>query len=267
MECVRLQPCRHGDYSVIAEIVDRLAETPLEAGQVVCLGVRLAGCTAPAWRGLYEFLSSAANRARVSQAEMERAQRYLRCEDGVRHLLGRCLLRQAMRRMGGCMLPSVWPLNAWGKPEAVLADVHFNISHSGNDVWVALCRSGAVGLDVEDTSPTAEDVSPWLHPAESESLSDHGDLHDRRCLWARKEAVIKAVGMGLSLPLSDFRVAVDARPADWLLQAPSAFPAPWSTFDIPIPGDVSAAVAVMGKDVALSWRLTCLQWEASGELP
>jgi 4'-phosphopantetheinyl transferase len=268
MECVSFEHCRDGDYSVIAGSVERLAETPLDAGQVVCLGLRLAGFSAAAWRGLHGFLGSATNGVgvRISQAETDRAHRYLRCEDGVRHLLGRGLLRQAMERLGGHLLPAVWPLNAWGKPEAVLADVHFNISHSGNDVWIALSRSGAVGLDVEDTSPAVEDLSSWLHPAETESLRDCGDLHGRRRLWARKEAVIKAVGMGLSLPLSDFRVAVDARSADWLLQAPSAFPAPWSTYDIPAPGEVAAAVAVRGKDVALSWRLACLQWDGAGEL-
>lgn len=257
MEWVSVASCRHGDFSVMAGMMDRLADVPLDAGAVVCLGLRLDGFPSAAWRGACEFLASD---PWASRDERERAERYLRCEDAVRHLLGRGLLRRAAARWAGSA-PAAWPVNAWGKPEA-WGGVHFSISHAGGDVWLACCRAGAVGIDVEDATPAAADLAPWLHPAESAGLSGQGDPLDRRRLWARKEALVKAVGMGLSLPLRDFRVATDGRPADWLLQAPAAFPAPWSTFDIPVPGEVAAALAVRSRDVALAWRLECLRWEA-----
>lgn len=242
----------------MAGMMERLADVPLDAGAVVCLGLRLDDFPSAAWRGACEFLASA---PWVSRDERERARRYLRCEDAARHLLGRCLLRHALGRWGQRALPVAWPVNAWGKPEA-WGGVHFSISHAGGHVWLACCRAGDVGIDVEDATPAAEDLTPWLHPEESASLSGQGDPASRRRLWARKEALVKAVGMGLSLPLRDFRVAVDPRPADWLLQAPAAFPAPWSSFDIPVPGEVAAALAVRSRGVTPSWRLGCLRWQA-----
>ncbi len=256
LQCVSVATCRAGGLHVMAEMMDRLADAPPQAGAVACLGFRLDGFAAAAWEEAYRFLAASA-----APEELERAGRYLRREDGVRHLLGRALLRRALGNWSGRTPPSVWPANAWGKP-AAWAGVHFNISHAGGDVWLAFCRSGEVGIDVEDAVPAREDLAPWLHPAERAGPPGLGDPLARRRLWARKEALVKATGLGLSLPLGDFRVAADRRPADWLLQAPPAFPGPWSTFDVPAPGASAIAVAVGSRDVALSWRLACLRWEA-----
>lgn len=261
MKAVSVASCRHGEYAVIATAMERLTEVPPESGAVICLGLRLEDFPAEAWAGLYEFLRSPAGSVWLSDEELERARRFLHCADGVRHLLGRNLLRRALGRWSGRALPAAWPLNAWGKPEP-WADMHFSISHAGGDVWLAVSRAGAVGIDVEDAIPAAEDLLTWLHPAETACNRDLADPGGLRRLWVRKEAVVKAVGMGLSLPLNAFRVAADAHATDWLLQAPAAFPPPWSAFDIPVSGEVAAAVAVRGGGVSLSWRLRCVRWES-----
>jgi 4'-phosphopantetheinyl transferase len=245
----------------LADMIGRLADAPRDAGAVVCIGLRLAGFTPDAWERTYAFLAAPANVTWVSQAERERAARFLRREDGVRHLLGRALLRRVLGRGGVHALPADWPVNAWGKPESWMG-AHFSISHAGSDVWLAFSRTGGVGIDVEAAIPAAEDLTPWLHPEEAADIACLDDAACRQRLWVRKEAIVKAAGMGLSLPLSGFRVALDARARDWLLQAPDGFPPPWMTYDIPVPGDLAAAVAVMSGETAMAWRLGCLRWEA-----
>lgn len=137
--------------------------------------------------------------------------------------------------------------------------MHFSISHSGGDVWLAFSRAGAVGVDVEHEAPARADIEPLLHAGER--AADLDDPARRRNLWIRKEALVKATGMGLSLPLADFRVAACPSAGDWLIDAPASFPVPWSTHDVPAPGCAGVAVAVRARGIALSWRLGCLRWE------
>lgn len=240
----------------LAEALAWLAEFSLEAGTAVCLGIRLEGFSATAWQEARAWLDGG---ARVSGSESLRASRFLHVADAVRHLLARSLLRQVLTRQGVCALPDVWPVNAWGKPEGTAWGMYFNLSHAGSDVWLACSREAAVGIDVEDGCPALDDLLPLLHPAEIDDLlMSDADALRRQRLWVRKEAVIKATGQGLSLPLTSFRVALDERAA-WLLQAPQDYPAPWTTRDLPAAGSAAVALAVRGLPVAVRWRLACVR--------
>jgi len=145
-----------------------------------------------------------------------------------------------------------------GKPQ--LADPNhqhlaFNLSHSGELALVGLTLKPAIGVDVEELRPLRDMLNLAKHtfaPSEYETLNAlPSDQHIEgffNC-WTRKEAYIKAIGLGLSQPLDEFHVSL--RPAEparllWALDQPDAQER-W-TFDsyTPFPGYLGA-VAVEGE--------------------
>ncbi|HWU72032.1 MAG TPA: 4'-phosphopantetheinyl transferase superfamily protein, partial [Sphingomonas sp.] len=105
--------------------------------------------------------------------------------------------------------------DAHGKP--VLLDdpeLHFNLSHSNGRALVATARGAAIGCDVEWRNPDlacAKVARRLFAPAEYEALmalpSDQWVAGFFNC-WTRKEAYVKALGLGLSYPLDAFTVSV-----------------------------------------------------------
>lgn len=98
----------------------------------------------------------------------------------------------------------------YGKPYLPrLPDVHFSLSHSAD---TALCALSAreVGCDIE--APHGYDAKiakRFFHPAEREWLFSHPESQQPEAflrLWTCKESFIKALGLGLNLPLNSFAV-------------------------------------------------------------
>jgi 4'-phosphopantetheinyl transferase len=104
-----------------------------------------------------------------------------------------------------------------GKPRVVGADLRFSIAHSAERVVVAVTRGAEIGVDVEQVNPDLEVsqlTADVLSPAERGANSPAGLL----TYWTRKEAVLKATGDGLHVPLSDLTVTGPGEPPallDW----------------------------------------------------
>jgi 4'-phosphopantetheinyl transferase len=140
-----------------------------------------------------------------------------------------------------------------------------SITHTGQWVAVALSRAGAVGLDIESTERRVDDASisrRYFAPEERTAVDAAGDAAARRAaffrVWARKEAVVKATGDGLSGGLGAFAVpAVEGavlpllRPADVWMDA-----GPWWLYALPAPAGTVAALALRGPRVSVQ----CLRW-------
>lgn len=103
---------------------------------------------------------------------------------------------------------------AEGKP-FVSGGVHFNVSHSGDLVACAVTACAPIGVDIEIHKP----ISDWELVArnffcENEFRNlNHAVPRCQRVAafhdcWVRKEAVVKALGGGLSIPLDSFEVSV-----------------------------------------------------------
>jgi 4'-phosphopantetheinyl transferase len=123
----------------------------------------------------------------------------------------------------------------------------FNWSHSGDYALVAICRDGAVGVDIERHGKnlrTLDLARRFFAPSETEALASFPpEVRDRAFigLWCAKEAVLKAAGEGLSFGLA--RLAFAHRGAeDWTL----------ANVD-PALGEV-AAWQVVGFDAAPGYR-------------
>jgi phosphopantetheinyl transferase len=95
-----------------------------------------------------------------------------------------------------------WRTTPTGKPHLADDAASFNLSHSGAAALIALARSGRVGVDVEHTDRGIDLAlaSRLLAPAEARTFAllapDRQPVALLRT-WTRKEAVLKAIGVGL----------------------------------------------------------------------
>ncbi|MCE1178962.1 MAG: 4'-phosphopantetheinyl transferase superfamily protein [Micrococcales bacterium] len=120
-----------------------------------------------------------------------------------------------------------------GKPAvADHAGLHVSLSYAGSMAVAAVTRAGPIGVDVEEVAATGfvgfPDVT--LAPEERaavESRTGTDLLIARARTWARKEAVLKATGHGLSIDPPAIRVAGPDEPAalvSWADGVPSPGP-------------------------------------------
>ena len=217
----------------------KIAWPKLAEDGAICVGLSIDWLHAPALRALALRHTHAEEHARAA--------RFLRAEDGLRHLAGRMLLRSLAAHYGGFAADQPMPKNAWGKPEPA-PHLSCNLSHSGNQVWAALSHLPHLGIDVESASAPQDygDILRSFHPDEIAALEGMADAPAAmmRC-WTRKEAVAKAVGMGLSLPLHEYAVDCGATAAGWLRVAPRSLRhTAWSTIDLPLDQAYVGALAV-----------------------
>jgi 4'-phosphopantetheinyl transferase len=134
---------------------------------------------------------------------------YRRVEDRERFLTGRAVVRAALAEGRGCPVaeidivvgPSDGP--APGRPY-VAGGPSFSISHSGRWVLVAVSSHGSVGVDVEGVGGVATSLDRVLHavPAAEAPAGGWTPASFVRA-WTRREAVLKAVGLGLLAPRDD----------------------------------------------------------------
>ena len=107
-------------------------------------------------------------------------------------------------------------ISKFGKPFArvngVAAPINFNVSHSGRHGLIALAPKGRIGVDVEERSINRNlDVCIRLlfapnERAEFEKVSTQDKVEQFYHLWTLKEALIKAVGTGLSIDTAKFEI-------------------------------------------------------------
>ena len=190
--------------------------------------------------------------------ERQEASRFAHMADAVRHLAGRALARRMLSALGGQDSIAQFARSPYGKPFCPQTTADFSISHSASMVWVALCRTAAVGIDVEHIRPLpdAADLTGQLHPLERQALLalPAGDMEKAffRC-WTRKEAVLKACGTGLNTPLHSFCVHTGQQGSGWILSAPAAragvpqgaapLPDLWTSHDIAASAAYQCSVA------------------------
>ncbi|MGT2487204.1 4'-phosphopantetheinyl transferase family protein [Methylobacterium oryzae CBMB20] len=113
----------------------------------------------------------------------------------------------------------------------------FNLSHSGARALIGLARDAAIGVDVEAVRPIPDALRIAAAHFAADEVSTLARAHRNVIahsffgLWTRKEAVVKALGSGLSLPLDRFSVSVPPEPPRLMRAAGDAswnLSGPWS---------------------------------------
>jgi len=140
----------------------------------------------------------------LSKDELERCHRFRRDEDQQRYILAHALKRYCLSQyLGVPALDLRFSSGAKGKPYCTDSDAPaFNLSHSGDFVLLGMSSISHVGVDVEQLGRNVSpDIFPRVLSAEQqESLARSVDMpYEFLCYWTQKEAVSKALGLGLSI--------------------------------------------------------------------
>ena len=154
----------------------------------------------------------------LADDEQARALRFVRPRDRRRFVICRGSLRVIMSHLLGVAAQRVaFQAGPGGKPALVAADdssdspsLRFNVSHSADLALIAVSLDRELGVDVEQIRPIAEAariVESYFTAAEQiEFRSLDPTLRDAAFMrgWTRKEAVLKAQGVGLAGLARDF---------------------------------------------------------------
>jgi len=189
----------------------------------------------------------------LSEEEQARADRFLRAEDRDRYVASHAALRLILgRRLGLPPRDLAFEAEEGGKPRLAgsrRGACRFNLSHSGARALVGLSRRVESGVDVEALRPMPDALRVargHFAPEEARALAEvleAGRASVFMGLWTRKEAVVKALGTGLALPLSRFEVSLPPAPARLLASGdPRLDPFAFTLLHLePGPGTVGAA--------------------------
>ncbi len=164
----------------------------------------------------------------IPESGREKISSYARINDAQRSLLGEVLVRYLISEIKGVKLPEQpFTTGEKGKPAPDGFDgIHFNISHSGRWVVVAL-SSDRVGVDVERIRKVPDGVAHrFFSEAENAMLQNAASETQKAdiffTLWTLKESFLKAIGKGLTKSLSSFTVAETGNQAYCLTNDPEA---------------------------------------------
>ena len=151
----------------------------------------------------------------LSPPERARAAHFRFTRDRRRFVVRRGRLRELLAGRLGCAPGDVaLTCNAYGKPRLGRGELRFNLSQSGEIALYALAEGREVGCDIEwrdDALPVEALAAQFFSPQEATGL--RALPPDRRAegffnCWTRKEAFVKARGLGLSFPLDAFEVSL-----------------------------------------------------------
>jgi 4'-phosphopantetheinyl transferase len=147
--------------------------------------------------------------ARMPQDFADKVRKYRRWQDAQATLLGKLLLVDVVGRGDWNLLNRI-EQTSFGRPY-INGFPDFNISHSGRFVLIACDPIGKVGVDVEEMRAIKhEDFRFQMTGNEWERVNGAADQQFAfYTYWTQKEAVIKAHGNGLSIPLKSFEIHND----------------------------------------------------------
>lgn len=165
-----------------------------------------------AWFGTLASLEDRMERyhALLDEEERARADRFRFAKDRDRYILGHGLLRETLGRYLGRPAQDLELLRGeFGKPFLEAHPVHFNLSDTKDAVLVALAHR-PIGADIETMHRQTDHERVAAHyftPSEVSGILNAADGKQRFLeLWTRKEAVLKACGVGLMDDLHSLEV-------------------------------------------------------------
>ena len=228
----------------------------------------LGGDDVHIWRISLDRSDVDGDRALLSSDELARADRFVQARDRIHFAAGRAALRGILARyldtapdqLGFSHAPA-------GKPtlggQWASSGIQFNLSHSQALGLLAVSRERSLGIDIEwmnRTIPVMEICERFFSEGEISTLRGLPEEHKVagffEC-WTRKEAFIKALGGGLSIPLDSFDVSFGNEPAalKWV-RSEFTDGSRWKLYDLLIDSGYAAALAAEGNHHKLSY----LRW-------
>ncbi len=154
----------------------------------------------------------------LDACECERAERYKVELPRRVFVAARALLRSTLGAELGVDPRSLeFSIGPHGKPRLEPAShLEFNLAHSGTTIVIALAEGTSVGVDVEEAAhevPALRLAGRFFTEAEAAAVAEACETARLRVfhhLWTAKEAVLKATGSGLTVPVRE--VELDPNP-------------------------------------------------------
>lgn len=170
------------------------------------------------WQLHLDGRDAAADRQMLSTEELARADRLAFDVDRRRFLAAHAQLRQILAHQLRCDPGELrFAAGRNGKPQLdPPSEFRFNLSHSEGRALVGLSAGPEIGLDLEqlrEIPHVADLASRVFGPNELDDWARAPPaIQGQRFLrgWTRKEACLKAIGSGLSVPPQAFEAGVDA---------------------------------------------------------
>jgi len=190
----------------------------------------------------------------LSADERARAWRY--CFDRDRRRFVH--FRTALRKLVAAYLSSTpdevaFEYDSFGKPSVKssgMPRLQFNLSHSDDVALVCFSRSSPPGVDVErvrelkDLELTAARVMSASELARFHQLPEGMRSRAFFLAWTRKEAVLKAQGVGLSGTMRTIEVSMDRCETLAIERSGSAIVSSWRVWPIDAGADYEASLAI-----------------------
>jgi 4'-phosphopantetheinyl transferase len=189
----------------------------------------------------------------LSVDEREKSKRFVFERDRKRYAIGRAVLRIILARYLALQPAEIsFRYEHYGKPMIDGANLSFNMSESAGCAVYALTRNRRIGVDIEQIRDIAEMdriAHRFFSKPEYELLcASTGSMKQKTFFdfWTRKEALVKGVGAGLSMPLHTFDVSANPDEPIRLVRLKSDLGevCQWALYDLGQNHRFSAALAV-----------------------
>lgn len=183
--------------------------------------------------------------ALLNDAERARSRRFVTPVLQQRFVAARSRVRALLGAHLGCDPRSlVFVENEFGKPRlADRSDIHFSLSHSQDRALLAVSEGLEIGADLEGVRSVDHLglARRYFHRNEVAAIERHADPQQAFFrIWTLKEAVVKALGTGLLIPLDEFEVSIETAQPAMVTPPPGASAAWWLYL---APGDYCRALA------------------------
>lgn len=206
----------------------------------------------------------------LSAEERERAGRFVFGRDRDRYTVSRAILKKLIMKYTGISAKDLSYANGpQGKPTLQdnmnMSGLRFNISRSGGYGLFAFAQDREVGIDIEQIREVPEMdqiISTYFSSAERDSFASLTSQEKKQAFfkqWTRKEALAKALGLGLSMPMRGVDIPLAPGKLGNLvnLDGVLAGAGQWTIRNVSPFSGYSAALAVEGtvfKVMCWNWR-------------
>jgi 4'-phosphopantetheinyl transferase len=181
----------------------------------------------------------------LSHDELARAERFHSDLHRARYIVGRAALRRVLADRLGCSPAAIrFSYGTNGKPMLEGGRIEFSLAHSEGDAVIALADGAAIGVDIELLRPIP-DVESLARLVFSDSERRELELASDPVWaflngWTRKEAYVKALGLGLTAPLTEITVSLSGSAALFSTGLPDQSVSNWRLLNVPHPRAVVA---------------------------
>lgn len=193
----------------------------------------------------------------LDDSELQRAQTFKFAELRERFIAVRALLRQTLATYLNKPPQALrFELEAYGKPYLSCGSLHFNLSHSGDFLAIAVADFPQIGIDIEAVAPRnsldslAKRVFSAGELAEWRQLPADQQLNVFYRLWTKKEAFVKAVGRGIALGMELCEYELDVNGQIRTIPGEYGRAHDWLVTELSVPAGICGALVTKSGEFA-----------------